>query len=64
MVVNSKIGCVMFPGMEGAGSPSLLRRDEDEQRMAQMSTSSRQKRENLMHPDYEIPRLQMQSESE
>lgn len=33
----------MFPGMEGPGSPSLLRRDEDEdeQRMAQMSMSSR-----------------------
>nr|XP_004574919.2 zinc finger protein 583 [Maylandia zebra] len=47
-----------LPGMEGPGSPSLLRRDEDEdeQRMAQMSMSSRQKRENLMHPDYEIPR--------
>lgn len=59
MVVNSKIVFVMFPGMDGAGCQSVLRRDEDEQRMAQMSTSYRRKKENLMHPDYEMPRLQM-----
>ncbi|XP_030609761.1 zinc finger protein 70-like [Archocentrus centrarchus] len=48
------------PGVASAGSVSLLwyndGSDEEEQLMSQLSASSRQKQEDRMHPDYEMPR--------